>query len=608
MDFTTIINKQCDIGIQQFWKAIDIWLDNPHIINRRIVASVQLLLFELNLDLDTVIEKIDKFNHEFQSFDIEGKVLTSLLSLLEINENAKLPHFNLLESENHIYLMINKLLPRNSSVFSPTLELTLIDKPNKSIMCFYKRLSDDKKIRKTLGPSRLYQIQYSLNGLVSMDVQKLEDESDTRSMGWLKQKLFPRLIRWMKNEPVKTGMAFGSIVLISPEKYVNYYNELKEKYGSKLVKIWPESTDPLKFVYEDIAIATYLLLLWEKEREEKNLEQLQSFLDLGCGNGLLVHILTNEGHPGVGIDLRKRKIWDLYTEKVNLKVQTIVPSSTNLFPEIDWLIGNHSDELTPWIPVIAARSSYKCRFFLLPCCSYEFNGQKYQRMNASMSQYFDYINYMKDICEKCGFKTNIDRLRIPSTKRTCLIGWDRTYPEENFSEQNKIITELINARNNVEGLEDVNKDSWCHNFIPRESKEKVRNCTRLDKELINEIIDTVSSHLLQKVRMIELDDTSGRTWNAGGHIELSEVVNILDPKLLKNLRKECGGIQTLLKNNGHIFHVAGGKVQFKVPGISQSGEKKKNIKKSIRKKKPCWFFKKHPNGCPVTDEKCKFVH
>jgi len=27
-----------------------------------------------------------------------------------------------------------------------------------------------------------------------------------------------------------------------------------------------------------------------------------------------------------------------------------------LYPETDWLIGNHSDELTPWIPVIAARS------------------------------------------------------------------------------------------------------------------------------------------------------------------------------------------------------------------------------------------------------------
>ena len=33
----------------------------------------------------------------------------------------------------------------------------------------------------------------------------------------------------------------------------------------------------------------------------------------------------------------------------------ITPSADNLFPDFDWIIGNHSDELTPWIPVIAAR-------------------------------------------------------------------------------------------------------------------------------------------------------------------------------------------------------------------------------------------------------------
>lgn len=38
-----------------------------------------------------------------------------------------------------------------------------------------------------------------------------------------------------------------------------------------------------------------LKVLWEEERAEKGLADRQSFVDLGCGNGLLVHILTNEG-------------------------------------------------------------------------------------------------------------------------------------------------------------------------------------------------------------------------------------------------------------------------------------------------------------------------
>ena len=34
---------------------------------------------------------------------------------------------------------------------------------------------------------------------------------------------------------------------------------------------------------------------------------------------------------------------------------TITPSTESVYPDSDWLIGNHSDELTPWIPVMAAR-------------------------------------------------------------------------------------------------------------------------------------------------------------------------------------------------------------------------------------------------------------
>lgn len=36
-------------------------------------------------------------------------------------------------------------------------------------------------------------------------------------------------------------------------------------------------------------------VLWEREREELGLTEKQSFIDLGCGNGLLVYLLTAEG-------------------------------------------------------------------------------------------------------------------------------------------------------------------------------------------------------------------------------------------------------------------------------------------------------------------------
>ena len=57
----------------------------------------------------------------------------------------------------------------------------------------------------------------------------------------------------------------------------------------------------------------------------------------------------------MGLDIRKRNIWDMFGPETDLRERTITPSDETLFPEYDWLIGNHSDELTPWIPVIAAR-------------------------------------------------------------------------------------------------------------------------------------------------------------------------------------------------------------------------------------------------------------
>ena len=45
----------------------------------------------------------------------------------------------------------------------------------------------------------------------------------------------------------------------------------------------------------------------------------------------------------------------------------IDPTKAGLFAGIDWLIGNHSDELTPWIPVMAARYVTTVSTYLVRC-------------------------------------------------------------------------------------------------------------------------------------------------------------------------------------------------------------------------------------------------
>ncbi|OXU26629.1 hypothetical protein TSAR_012427 [Trichomalopsis sarcophagae] len=609
-NFDIVVSEECSAGAANFWKALEIWLKSPHLINRRILASMQLSLYRLkNVDSIEVFEWFTNIANKLVTVDnVEENILDSLK---QINKNNiiveacnELEDIDYLRSEDSpIYLRTAKLLPRHVNKYAQTLEVALIDIKSNAVTYFFRRCCNDED---KLSLSFEYPFQIRLeNNQVSIRVQNLNQWNNSGNLLWLKNHFFPKLLKWIENEGPKNSLVSGSLKLISSEKYTDLYNNLKLKYGTEMVKIWPEKTDPLKFVFEDVAIATYLILLWESERENLKIHEKQSFLDLGCGNGLLVHILNSEGYPGLGIDLRRRKIWDLYPKSTNLEVRTIIPSSKSLFPETDWLIGNHSDELTPWIPVIAARSSYKCRFFLLPCCAYEFDGKKYQRESATASQYFDYMLYIKDVSEKCGFKTDIDKLRIPSTKRICLIGTERNYAEVESVSHDLKIQEMINSRCNDKEIE----DAWSSAFKPRDTVEKVRNCTQIDKGLISSIVDVVVSLLLRKVRRIDLGEDPVKTWNAGGEIELQEVAATLGSDILKELKNECGGLQTLLRNNGHIFKVESGKVRFRIPGKDKVGQSKKSKNSNVtRKVKACWFYENHPDGCPLTDNECDFKH
>lgn len=365
-------------------------------------------------------------------------------------------------------------------------------------------------------------------------------------------------------------------------------------------------------MYEDVAIATYLLLLWRAEQKESGNPNKQSFVDLGCGNGLLVYILCSEGHFGKGLDVRKRGIWDMYPNFVKLEVETIIPSKNYILKDTDWIIGNHSDELTPWIPVIAANSSYDCKFFLLPCCAYEFDGQKYQRQNSSKSQYNEYLEYVKEICDVCRIDTKVDRLKIPSTKRTCFVGTTRSYSREETKLQLAELYKFVDDKckeisSSIDTIHDV--DQMSSNMKIRESVEKVRNCTKIEKNVIDEIVMLISTRLLVQKNVVN------ENWNAGCCLSLNEISKLIPSDLLKVLKKECGGLQTLLRNNHNIFEVISGNVKLRYPRtksevfdkLTKDKRNKKDLNIELAQKQ-CWFFKNHPDGCPLTADLCSYLH
>ncbi|XP_056411010.1 probable tRNA (uracil-O(2)-)-methyltransferase isoform X2 [Hyla sarda] len=490
-----------------------------------------------------------------------------------------------------------------------------------------------------LGP--VQDDEWSLS-LFTLDAEGWESDGVIYpKISWMKNELLSRLAKWSTED--KKSDFKSTLSLIAVDKYSKLYQSLKEKYKD-MVKIWPEVTDPEKFVYEDVAIATYLLILWEEEQSQKQLKEKQSFVDLGCGNGLLVHILSNEGHPGRGIDVRRRKIWDMYGSQTILEESAITPSDNYLFPEADWLIGNHSDELTPWLPVIAARSSYSCRFFVLPCCFFSFYG-KYNRKSSKKTQYREYLDFVCEVGTQCGFIVEEDCLRIPSTKRVCLIGKSRCYSpaEEAQADAQRaqyISSHTTECRNSEAASEtcnhnadsangDVNSDSvnsrlktppenWISGFRPRDKVEQVRNCALLPRDFIEKVVLQVAQLLLCS-EIEEKDDLSTdggkESWNRGRSLPLREVAEVLDKATLQRLKKECGGLQTLLRNNHQVFQVMNAMVSIRdwsqetrTATDKHRTEAKRKLSADALKTRLCWFYTNHPNGCPRSAIHCPYAH
>ena len=243
-------------------------------------------------------------------------------------------------------------------------------------------------------------------------------------------------------------------VIIPKKSYQEKYQELKEKYAEWVEK-WPETTDPRKHVFEDVAIATWLILLWDWEERSSalSLEERSSaknssgkkrkFVDIGCGNGFLTFILLREGYSGIGIDLSRRKLWDLFPDFVqdNLIERPIVPSRED-FSGFEYLIGNHSDELTPWIPVLGLRD--ECKWIIIPCCLFELNGSKFAKKSPELGRYKTYCKYLIDFTtHELGYENLIEQenLRIPSTKNICIFTRSTQLP--NMMDRKEFARKLI---------------------------------------------------------------------------------------------------------------------------------------------------------------------
>ena len=280
--------------------------------------------------------------------------------------------------------------------------------------------------------------------------------------------------------------------IIPQKRYQDTYTRLKAQYGKHISEKWVEGTDPSKHVFEDIGIAAFLIELWrgmyrdtaeEASDEHDAKPPFPGFVDIGCGNGLLVYILLEEGYEGEGFDARERKTWSIFPDSVQqrLRQNILVPVIFNtdagkeerdlehngFFPQGTFIISNHADELTAWTPLFAYLNN--SAFIAIPCCSHDLSGARFRapistksskealirlpqqspadseekcvEPDARMKQaaetgslkrteaqknmpsaYSSLCSYVASLASDLGFVAEKDVLRIPSTRNHCIIG------------------------------------------------------------------------------------------------------------------------------------------------------------------------------------------
>ncbi|XP_055339933.1 LOW QUALITY PROTEIN: probable tRNA (uracil-O(2)-)-methyltransferase [Paramacrobiotus metropolitanus] len=577
------ISVSTPYSLKSLWYAVELWIAKPHLVNRRLCGTESF--FSGNVE-----DALQYAREDFRLQELEA-------SLCNLRSTA--------------LLKLRNLIPR-TKVFHEVIEAVLVDEYNHCatfIPLASHNVHVDKtdnqnyaesqiNLPRTKTPSMESAYRIAIKSLDDNEgcvirVEVLSDEqTSSPSQDWLKQSLLPKLVGWSKNyhpEKNKTLPMKRVLRLVPVKKYAEIVKRLKLNYGQQIVREWSESTDPHKFVSEDIGIAAYLMTLWEDEQERTGCQK-QSFVDLGCGNGLLVHLLSCEGYPGVGIDVRERKIWAKYGADTKLVQRTFDPSTETL-SNVNWIIGNHSDELTPWIPYITARSSYTAKFFLLPCCSFDFN-HKFNKP-GNESEYQAYFKYLRFICSTLGFVTAEDTLRIPSTKRKCFIGCQRSYPAEEHEAKESQRVAFLNSR----------LQTGRPNFVVCSGHSPIRNCTTLPPSMRNSVISVIVKKLLSTDNKIPVPSTD--FWNAGGLLPLRDVIRLLDEDTVSSMKNQCGGLQTFIRNNQHIFEVHNAEVKLR--NYADPHKRSKKLKMAA-KTKPCWFVANHPDGCPLDSNSCSYIH
>ncbi|KAI0521134.1 hypothetical protein F5B22DRAFT_597763 [Xylaria bambusicola] len=432
--WTPLFRKRCSFESSYFFKVMDNLIRNPN-INSAWLFRADIL--------------------------VEGDSAQTLAQIAETDETGPKPRVVQFAGYRLDKLLVRRLIPRNPQRDPPLDQTCLIyhscgaDENDTSFsMVVYKpHVSSHSDVPfyhpKVKGVAFHHEWNTKLNeGTVSIHYHFFDDYGSSPKLVRTGLHLLATLHK--HGEGAKAGYVkrVHHDTIIPQATVQSTYTRLKMKYARRLIEEWVEVTDPAKHCFEDLGIAAFLIELWAQMYQDS---PFPGFVDIGCGNGLLVYILRQEGYSGWGFDARKRKSWVNFSERLktsseddmdeSLRQLVLLPGilqdqdsqddelakllHDGMFPKGTFIISNHADELTPWTPILATISD--CPFMMIPCCSHDLTGARFRaaapkEKGKSASAYSSLVEWVKQIAHDCGWEVETEMLRIPSTRNTGILG------------------------------------------------------------------------------------------------------------------------------------------------------------------------------------------
>lgn len=234
-----IVTSSTIIPLTDFWHALLLYHDKPHVINRKIAGVVQLYLCEL---------VSDKIKHIFDIFTYSG-ILYEVRKLQKIERNyvtdeflksfiepydkhAKLNATSLDDfkrATKGVFVSVRILISR-TKLCPNCIELVILDR-NQNRATFYA-IAEEAKL--ALAPSFVYHIECIKTGNVRICLEEIED-CEKNSAEWLCSTVFPKILKWA--EDVQEFTNIESLSLVNVDAYYRTYHKLKETYYEQLLKV-----------------------------------------------------------------------------------------------------------------------------------------------------------------------------------------------------------------------------------------------------------------------------------------------------------------------------------------------------------------------------------